>query len=452
MIGLLPCAGSAQRLLGLPKFMLPLKDKRLCLLTNWINGLIDIGCDKIIIACSPSTLVFMKHIDVLSISDKVCVKDVGLTETMNETILKSLENEVYDVVVMAMPDTVVTSFDKSFVDKIGDNIISCCLWNIRKDQLGKIGQCKINNDTVCDIIDKDERCDYKFGWGVIAFKPPFMKYMSSTDLHPGYSMKKALEDNVKLSYEICKGQYFDCGTVEGYRTYLNYINKVVPIHIKGTIVIVAVYINNSASSYNTLISCLKQLRTIYKNKTIVTVDNMSLNTAWHSTATELDMIILKNDDPTHRYEIGAYKCALNFFRADKYIFIQGTIFLKQKLQLNILDPEKMDVLAFNTLNHLCWSQSGKMFIMDLLKSIKIPCDDNIGVLLWNCFCCNDLFVTAMFINGIFDLPSNTKDHSGAFERILYVFIKHMFGKDYLIKTISTSMFDKHFLNQDPFTM
>ena len=32
----------------------------------------------------------------------------------------------------------------------------------------------------------------------------------------------------------------------------------------------------------------------------------------------------------YKYEIGAYKCALQYFRADKYICVQGTMFLKNR--------------------------------------------------------------------------------------------------------------------------
>jgi len=453
IIGLLPCAGSAQRLMGLPKFMLPLKDKKKCLLTNWIDNLIELGCDKIIIGCSPSTLIFMNHMNISSISNKICIKDVGVTETMNETIIKALEDEVYNTVIMAMPDTFVNSFDKLFLGNFIKSkfTVGSYLWNIRKDQLGKIGQCKIENETICDIIDKDETCEYKYGWGIIAFKPQFMEYMSSVHLHPGYSMKKAIENNNIIPYTICKEQYFDCGTIEGYRTYLNYIHNPDPIYIKGTIIVMAVYINNSEKSYDSLISCLKQLRTVYKNKTIVTVDNMSLNKAWHSIAIELGMIVLNNDDAIHKYEFGAYKCALKFFRADKYIFIQGTIFINKKLELDLL-VDTMDVIAFNAMDKFYWSDAGKIFIIDLLKSINIPCNGNIGLCCWNSFCCNDLFVNEMIVNGLFELPSYTKNHSCAFERILYIFIKNKFGENYRIKNINNNMFKKILLGQELWTI
>ena len=221
-IGLLPCAGSATRLLGLPKFMLPLKDEKMCLLTKWIDDLIKFGCDKIIIACSPATLICVNHINIANINEKIFIKNVGITATMNDTIIIALKDEVYETAIMAMPDTYVEGFNGVLCDMIrsSDNIVGTYLWNIRYDQRGKIGQCKTDNEKVCDIIDKDENCRYDFGWGVIVFKMDFMQYLLSKQLHPGYSLKNAIDNNIKIPYQICLGQYFDCGTVDGYMRYL----------------------------------------------------------------------------------------------------------------------------------------------------------------------------------------------------------------------------------------
>ena len=43
------------------------------------------------------------------------------------------------------------------------------------------------------------------------------------------------------------------------------MEEIKPVYIKGTIIIVAVYINNDLNNYNHLISCLTQLRKIYIN-------------------------------------------------------------------------------------------------------------------------------------------------------------------------------------------
>ena len=321
IIGLLPCAGTASRLHGLPKFMLPLKNTKGCLLTQWINILLLNECSKIIIGASNNTIEFIKYIvknNFDNIKDTIFIKLVGNTKTMNETIIKCLEDEIFNFVIMGMPDTVVENISTKMI-KMSDIDVGVNLWNIRETQIGKIGQCKIDDNFVIDIIDKNKECEYNYGWGVVVFKQPFMKYMLIEDLHTGYSMQRFLSDNNKITYEIVNGLYFDCGTMDGYKEYLNYMECITPTYIKGTIIIMAVYINNTEKSYNNLIECLNQLRKIYPNEFIVAVDNGSLNDKWHQVAKESNIIILKNTSTMHKYEIGAYKFALQYFRADNYI-------------------------------------------------------------------------------------------------------------------------------------
>ena len=427
IIGLIPCAGTASRLFNLPKFMLPLKDKNVSLLSNWISILEENNCKKIIIGVSPVTEIFVSHLvntQFLESNTKIIIKQVGNTETMNETIIKCMIGETYDLTIMCMPDTHVSKLSTNLIDDLINNNdiqVGAYLWNIRNTQVGKIGQCNVDNNYITDIIDKDINCNYNYGWGCVIFKPEFEKYIIKEDLHIGYSMKSVINSNNKILCKIMSGMFFDCGTIQGYSEYINYILEYKQVHIKGTIIIVAVYINNNENNFNQLINCLTQLRKVYKHDTIIAVDNNSLNSKWQDTANELDIIILTNNCHLHRYEMGAYKLALQYFRADKYIFIQGTIYINYKLDLSSLEYDKPNALAFNKLYGLHWSQEGLNLINKLLVSIDINPYNNEPLVLWNCFCCNNLFIQNMLKDGLFDLTSNTKNHSCAFERILGVY-------------------------------
>jgi hypothetical protein len=240
--------------------------------------------------------------------------------------------------------------------------------------------------------------------------------------------------------------YFDCGTTIGYTEYLNYMEDFKPIKVKGTIIIVAVYINNNLNNYNELVKCLTQLRHIYVNNIIVAVDNGSLNNSWYDIANKLNINILYNNSVLHRFEVGAYKMALQHFRADKYIFIQGTLFINNKINLSILDTTKEMAISFRVLSDShYWDDDGIRFINKLLMGINMKAWNNDPLVLWNCFCCNNVFINSMLNSGIFDLPSNTKAHSCAFERILGCYFKKTL-KD--IKTIDENNFKKLFLGQD----
>jgi len=452
IIGILPCAGTSSRLFNLPKFMLPMKDDNCSLITNWIKKLEE-KCYKIIIGASPENSLFIEHIiktQLQQLQEKIVIKIVGNTKTMNETIIKCLNEENYDLAIMCMPDTYCSNISEELIKNLlknNDTCVGAYLWNIRNTQIGKIGQCKcdFNRNVITDIIDKDINCNYKYGWGSIVFKPDFEKYIQNDELHTGYSMKKYIDSNKNVIFEIMNGMYFDCGTIQGYSEYINYMTQSKPLHIKGTIIVVAVYINNDEQNYNHLVNCLTQLRKVYKNNIIVAIDNGSLNNKWKKIANEQNIYILENNSAIHRYEMGAYKLALESFRADKYIFIQGTMYINEKLDLSTLNINEANAVSFSTLNGLNWGNTGLELINDLLKAINMNKWNYEPIVLWNSFCCNNSFIIDMLNSGLFDLPSNTKNHSCAFERILgCYFIKKMNN----IKVLNVNSFKKIYLNQE----
>jgi hypothetical protein len=143
--------------------------------------------------------------------------------------------------------------------------------------------------------------------------------------------------------------------------------------------------------------------------------------------------------------MGAYKLALQYYRADKYIFIQGTIYINYKLDLTMLNCDTPNAIAFNKVIGLHWGDFGLKLINKLLVSINMNEWNNEPLVLFNCFCSNNLFVENMFNNGIYDLHSNTKNHSCAFERILgCYFIKELNKVDIL----PNGAYNKIFFNQE----
>ena len=222
-----------------------------------------------------------------------------------------------------------------------------------------------------------------------------------------------------------------------------------PRYIKGTIIIIAVYINDSEFSYNELIKCLKQFRHIYAEETIIAVDNRSINNSWYSIANELGIVILHNDSEHHRFEPGAYRHALKHFRADNYIFLQGTFFIKRRLE-HTLSSTSMDMVPFLRLDTHRWNEEGLKFIRGLLSKIGFYHEqDDIGVVVACSFCANNLFVNKLLEFGIFDSVYNTKAHSCAFERILDVATGKILGDAFCFRNIPQEYWEKIYLAQDP---
>jgi hypothetical protein len=101
MIGLIPCAGRATRLGGLPKFLLPCgtnlsspstRGGALCLMSRLI---IDMRkyCVRIVVPSSPTNDELIKTYVLpqlpRNVRDHVDVLDIGITDTMTETVLRA---------------------------------------------------------------------------------------------------------------------------------------------------------------------------------------------------------------------------------------------------------------------------------------------------------------------------------------------------------------------------
>jgi len=447
ILGLIACGGTASRIFNIPKFILPLKNKNLSLLSNWCMLMFEKGCYKIIIGSSVANNSFIEHIintQLNDYKDLIIIKIIHNTATMNETILNMVENENYDLAIMGMPDTHVDYISDNLINKILDDnelIIGSYLWNVRNTQREKIGLCNIDENHIIDIIDKDKDCNYNYGWGAIIFKKEFENYIKIEDLHLGYSMKLALNNSIKIPYEIINGQYWDCGTVSEYKEYLNFLDENKPVYIKGLILIVAVYIDDDVHKLNILKNCIEQYRKVYKNDTIVIIDNNSKNIEWYDLAYSLNMYIIKNNSNLYRYEIGAYNLALKYFRADKYICVQGTIFFNNKITEE-LDDTKADAIVFKKHNETFSDLT--FFINKYLNFIDMANWNFEPLVQYNCFYCNKSFMDNMIEIGILDLRCNYKHISCCYERILGTYFHRNLEN---VKVINQETFNKIWLDQ-----
>jgi len=215
------------------------------------------------------------------------------------------------------------------------------------------------------------------------------------------------------------------------------------IHIKGLIIVIATYLNNE-NNYNILVECFKQIRNVYPDEKIIVVDNKSPNNKWYDIIKSLNIELLINESDDYRYEIGAYKCCLNKYSADKYLFIQSNIYLNTQIKEKLND-EIPDVYLFDTTNNLCWDDYGLNFINNRLQQLNMSNWNNDPLVLWNCFYCNNLFLEELKKSGIFDLICNSKYCSCSNERILgCIFYRHITNQ---LKLIEHSTFNKNFFNQ-----
>lgn len=218
------------------------------------------------------------------------------------------------------------------------------------------------------------------------------------------------------------------------------------------IIVVAVYVNNNIDNLNITIKCLNRLRELYTENTIVAINNSSLNIDWIDVCKNLNIDIINNEDPVFRYELGAYKLATTKYKSEKYLFLQGSIYLNYKIEESVIDLEEPSVCALKISNIHEWSVDGINFILYLLNKINLNyTSTNMGLFYWCSFLCNNKFLELAILNNIFQIECNTKNHSCAFERILWIFSK-LLVKDKNIKQIPDHFVTKYYLKQEVHTI
>lgn len=217
ILHIIPAAGKASRIGGIPKFLLPIGEE---------NFLINFHANEIlsnnknvrkIIAVSSEYYEVIKRLDLNAEVIKV------ETKTMNETVNEVLKHySTYKDYLVTMPDTYYE--DQDVFERLLENYfkkksqISLVLWNMQDYQKGKLGQVEVVSNKVIDVIDKNENCTYQKIWGAILWNKELNALIDVKDSHIGYIIKPALQSEINVSYEIAEKIYYDCGTFSEYQT------------------------------------------------------------------------------------------------------------------------------------------------------------------------------------------------------------------------------------------
>jgi hypothetical protein len=222
----LPIAGTASRLLGLPKFLLPISDGH-TLLTKHIQGAIDSGITSIKIICRDTQFpIVSSHLSNFSEIEYSILKHP--TATMNETLSIGCQNlDLHEESIISLSDSFFFGVDYRFVYQSMATAKKFTLgcFDIRPDQLGKLGQVKLSETSgeVVDLIDKDPKCPFTLAWGLIKIDSQYFFNLDKSLPHIGNSLKGSLAGGMSISAIRFEGQYFDCGTFDEYKRLLNTI-------------------------------------------------------------------------------------------------------------------------------------------------------------------------------------------------------------------------------------
>lgn len=218
--GILPAAGLATRMRGLPKFLLPCDDQYTTLIEKHVTSLLN-TCDTVWIPTRPEQTILLETLGLSS--DRVVVVPMT-TGTMTQTVMRLANISGATRFVLVMPDTYFFGEQPYEYLANSKNELNLACWDIRPEQRGKLGQVLIeggNKGTILDSKDKDPECVYPHSWGAMAFDRSILSLAEASMPHTGYLIKPALVAGKSLEGSVMAGRYFDCGTPREYLQMLD---------------------------------------------------------------------------------------------------------------------------------------------------------------------------------------------------------------------------------------
>jgi hypothetical protein len=213
MDGIIPAAGLATRMRGLPKFLLPCDLNYLTLIERHLVNLQEF-CETIWIPTRPEMVGLLDQLGLAR--DNVVIIPMR-SDNMTQTISRVMKISSAESFQLVMPDTYFHGELPYELVLENQSLVKLACWKIRNEQRGKLGQVLIQNETqVRDLRDKDPDCEYEYSWGSLVFRKELHNFMDLTEPHIGYAVKNALLSGETVAARKIEGKYFDCGTPSEY--------------------------------------------------------------------------------------------------------------------------------------------------------------------------------------------------------------------------------------------
>lgn len=212
-IGIIPCAGHATRLYGLPKYLLPLQDSYLLAIV--VRRMQAAGVKRVYIGANGENAEFVRRY-----APEGCSVYVVNSKTMSETILAAQRYVGDEDVLFAMPDTwwegnLLSGISGTLQRGADPVVVGICA--ARPEQKYKVGMCAIDAaGYITGLVDKPAATAYTYLWAGIGWKAAFWDYIHADDLTIGYALQRALAAGVRLAASVTDGHYYDCGTIDEF--------------------------------------------------------------------------------------------------------------------------------------------------------------------------------------------------------------------------------------------
>jgi hypothetical protein len=223
---ILPAAGLATRMRGLPKFALPCSTEYQTLLERHVQTLLEVA-ETVWIPTRPWAVSLVTNI---AAHDRVVVTGVE-TSTMSETVLRTASLSGADRFILGMPDTYF--FGEQPYTRLAQTgaPLALAAWNIRDEQRGKLGQLDLSPEgQLLSVRDKDPLCSFPLAWGAMAFERDFLRLLDVSMPHVGYGIPPAIASDMAVEVLAISGDYYDCGTPSEYFDLVFRLASGEPIH------------------------------------------------------------------------------------------------------------------------------------------------------------------------------------------------------------------------------
>lgn len=210
VIGILPASGSASRLSGIPKFILPISEQ--VSLLEFHISLMEEVCDEVRVS-TRSTWVPLLGSELKSRVRLIEMEPNSMAEATEYLI--GLGGETF---LVGMPDTYFLNFEANPYAKLlsANTEVALGSWAVPTDLLGKVGQILFDeNLDLVDVKDKDSNCSYTNMWGI--FKVSGNKKITKESIIPSTQFNDWLNKKVPISVVQISGEYIDVGTFAGLK-------------------------------------------------------------------------------------------------------------------------------------------------------------------------------------------------------------------------------------------
>lgn len=229
-IGILPAAGKASRIGGIPKFMLPLSNLHPTLLSFHLGELLAV-CDFVLIPTRPEWVELVQSVA----GDDSRTEVFGIySQTMSETVARSLGRMDWDWAILGLPDTYVSggispysqlAERASTLESDGELALLLTAFHTHPNQIGQVGSVEIGEgNLVTQHADKQESANFGNHWGQMAFRTEALRLLSSESPHTGHMIDPIIQAGGHVEAVRSTATYLDCGTLTGYRAALDLAN------------------------------------------------------------------------------------------------------------------------------------------------------------------------------------------------------------------------------------